>query len=79
MTYEMDERTRATISAAVILAVNVAALFGASLDLGTVQNVAFGVVTIATTLYAAWKNHNFTVEAAKAQEYLDDLRGSEDE
>jgi len=71
----MDERTKATVSAAIVLAVNIAALFGASLDLGTVQNVVFGAVTIATTLYAAWKNHNFTPEAAEAQAVLDELKG----
>lgn len=71
----MDERTKATVSAAIVLAVNIAALFGASLDLGTVQNVVFGAVTIVTTLYAAWKNHNFTHEAAEAQAVLDELKG----
>ena len=71
----MDERTKATVSAAIVLAVNIAALFGASLDLGTVQNVVFGAVTIVTTLYAAWKNHNFTPEAAEAQAVLDELKG----
>jgi len=70
----MDEKTKATISAAILLAVNVAALFGASLDLGTVQNVVFGAITIVSTLYAAWKNHNFTPEAAQAQEYLNGLK-----
>ena len=71
----MDEKTKATISAAIVLAVNIAALFGASLDLGTVQNVVFGAITIVTTLYAAWRNHNFTPEAAEAQAVLDELMG----
>lgn len=71
----MDEKTKATISAAIVLAVNIAALFGASLDLGTVQNVVFGAITIVTTLYAAYKNHNFTPEAAEAQAVLDELKG----
>lgn len=70
----MDEKTKATVSAAIALAVNIAALFGASLDLGMVQNVVFGAITIATTLYAAWKNHNFTEEAAQAQQYLQVLK-----
>ncbi|MBR3318779.1 MAG: hypothetical protein IKG21_13265 [Atopobiaceae bacterium] len=71
----MDEQTKATISAAIVLAVNIAALFGASLDLGVVQNAVFGTITIATTLYATWKNHNFTEEAVQAQELLDELKG----
>lgn len=73
----MDEKTKAVVSAAILLVVNVAALFGASLDLGMVQNVAFGLITIVTTLYGVWKNHNFTPEAVKAQAYLDDLKRGE--
>lgn len=70
----MDEKTKATISAAIVLAVNMAALFGVSLEQGMVANVVFGLITIAATIYAAWKNHNFTTEAARAQEYLDLLK-----
>ena len=73
----MDEKTKAVVSAAILLVVNIAALFGASLDLGMVQNVAFGFITIVSTLYAVWKNHNFTAEAAEAQAYLDDLKRKE--
>ena len=71
----MDEKTKATISAAIILAVNIAALFGVSLDQGMVANVVFGLITIVATIYAAWKNHNFTPEAAQAQQWLDELKG----
>ncbi len=71
----MDEKTKATISAAIILAVNIAALFGVSLDQGMVANVVFGAITIVATIYAAWKNHNFTPEAAQAQQWLDELKG----
>lgn len=71
----MDEHTKAVISAAIVLSVNIAALFGVSLDQGLVANVVFGGISIAATIYAAWKNHNFTEEAAKAQEYLDSLKG----
>lgn len=72
----MDEKTKAAVSAAILLAVNLLALFGVSLDLGLVTNVVFGLVTIATTVYAAWKNHNFTPEAAEAQRVLDGLKES---
>ena len=71
----MDEHTKAVISAAIVLSVNIATLFGVSLDQGLVANVVFGAISIAATIYAAWKNHNFTEEAAKAQEYLDSLKG----
>ena len=70
----MDEQTKATVSAAIVLAVNLAALFGVSLDLGTVTNVVFGLISTCATLYAAWKNHNFTAEAVEAQKYLDQLK-----
>lgn len=70
----IDEQQKAVISAAIILLVNVAALFGASLDADMVQKVAFGLISIAFTIYGVWKNHNFTPEAIKAQEYLDTLK-----
>lgn len=75
----MDERTKAMVSAAVVLFVNIMALFGASLDMGMVQNVAIGLVTIVTTVYAVWKNHNFTPQAAAAQEYLNMLKNKPNE
>ena len=78
----MDERTKAVVSAAIVLAVNIASLFGATLDLGMVQNVVFGIISIASTIYAIWKNHNFTDEAIDAQDYLNELkslRGTNDE
>lgn len=71
----MDERTKAVISSAIALIVNIAALFGASLDLGVIQNAVLTIVTAVTTLYVAWKNHNFTPEAQQAQRYLDELKG----
>lgn len=70
----MSEQTRATISAAIVLVINLAALFGVSLDLGMVTNVLFGLITLGTTVYAAWKNHNFTPEAAEAQIFLNQLK-----
>lgn len=70
----MDEKVKAAISAAVLLAVNLLALFGVTLNLGMVQDVVFGVITIVATIYAAWKNHNFTPEAVEAQKVLDNLK-----
>lgn len=71
----IDEQQKAVISAAIVLLVNIAAMFGASLDIDMTQKVAFGFITIVTTLYGVWKNHNFTAEAAQAQAYLDSLKG----
>lgn len=70
----MNERIKAVISAAIVLLVNICALYNVALDKGLVENVVFGAITIAATLYAAWKNHNFTAEAAQAQQYLEVLK-----
>ena len=71
----MDERTKAIISATVILVVNVAALFGVNISQDTLMSVAFGIAAIAADLYGSWKNHNFTTEAAQAQALLNELKG----
>ena len=36
-------------------------------------------VTIGSTVWAWWKNNSFTPEAVKADEYLEELRGKEDD
>lgn len=74
---ELDERTKALVSAIALLAVNLLALFGVQLNHDTVWQVVAAVAIIATTIYGVWKNHNFTPEAQRAQEYLDMLKGKE--
>lgn len=37
------------------------------------------VATVASSLWAWWKNNSFTHEAIKADEYLAELRGQEDD
>ena len=71
----MDERTKAILSAAVILVVNVVAMFGIHLDQGVLSNAVFGVAALVADIYAIWKNHNFTPEAAQAQALLNELKG----
>ena len=71
----MDERTKAIISATVILVVNVAALFGVNVSQDTLMSVSFGIAAIIADLYGIWKNHNFSPEAAQAQALLDSLKG----
>lgn len=73
----MDERTKAIISAVVVIVVNVASLFGMSLNLNELTNAAFTIATLVTTCVACWKNFNFTPEAAQAQKYLNQLKGKE--
>ncbi len=73
----MDERTKAIISATVILVVEGAALFGVSIDQSRLGTVLMAAASLAATFYGIYKNHNFSPEAAKAQEYLDMLKGKE--
>lgn len=70
----MDERTKAIISAIVILAVNIAAMFGVSLDANVWFSGLCAIVMLVTNIYAIWKNHNFTPEAQEAQRVLDELK-----
>ena len=72
----MDERTKATISAIVVLAANIAAMYGIGVDTEMWVNGLCAVVALAFDVYAIWKNHNFTPEAAQAQEYLDGLKAA---
>lgn len=70
----MDERTKATISAAVVLAANILAYWGITLDVDVWVDGIFFVVMVVSTGYGIWKNHNFTEAAAKAQGVLDHLK-----
>jgi uncharacterized membrane protein len=71
---ELDERTKALVSAITLLAVNLLALFGVQLNHDAVWQVVAAVAVIVSTAYGIWKNHNFTPEAAQAQQYLDLLK-----
>ena len=70
----MDERVKAIISAAIIIIVNVAALCNFAIDQDTLIKIFFGIADIVATMWAIWKNHNFTFEAAQAQGYLNNLK-----
>ena len=70
----MDERTKAIISAIAVLIVNFAALWGVSLDYETWVNGLCAIAMLAASVWAIWKNHNFTVEAAQAQLVLNGLK-----
>ena len=71
------ERIKAIISALVIVAVNVAAIVGVDIGEGdAITNALLVIVDMLAVLYGIWKNHNFTPEAAQAQEYLDGLKAS---
>ena len=70
----MDERIKAIISAGIIIIVNVLALFNIAINPDIIAKAAFGVAELIATIWAIWKNHNFTLEAAQAQGYLNNLK-----
>lgn len=72
----MDERTKAIISAIVVLIANLAALWGVSIDQGVWVNGLCAIVMLVSSIWAIWKNHNFTSEAAQAQEVLNNLKSA---
>lgn len=72
----MNERTKAIISAIVVLVANIAALWGVSIDQGVWVNGVCAIVMLVSSIWAIWKNHNFTKEAAQAQKVLDDLKAA---
>lgn len=75
----MDERTKAIISAIVVLVANIAALWGVSIDQGVWVNGLCAIVMLVSSIWAIWKNHNFTKEAAQAQKVLDELKAERKE
>ena len=70
----MDERVKAVISAAVVLAVDIAALFGVSLDLDALLDFVLSLAAVIATCWGIWKNHNFTRAAAQGQRVVDAIK-----
>ena len=75
----MSEKVKAVVSALVVLIVNAAALFGMSIDSDTLTQIVSGIAMLIATLWAIWKNHNFTDEAVQAQAVLDELKSDDDD
>lgn len=44
-----------------------------------IYTVVSTVATIAATAWAWWKNNSFTIAAIKADEYMQELKGSKEE
>lgn len=63
----MGERTKAVISAIVVILANVASLWGVSIDQGVWVNGLCAIATLAASIWAIWKNHNFTRAAQQGQ------------
>ena len=70
----MSERTKAIVSIIALIVVQIAALAGMQMDAGNLTEVIGSLVVVAATIWAAWKNHNFTGAAAAAQAMLDSLK-----
>lgn len=73
----MSERTKAIISAAVVIIVNVAAIYGISLDQGMLVNALCAIADLVAMLWAIWKNHNFTFAAAQGQMVVDKIKAEQ--
>lgn len=63
----MDERIKAILSAAAVIAVNALSFWGITLDLGMVTNALLAIAMLVSTIWGIWKNHNFTRAAAQGQ------------
>jgi hypothetical protein len=70
----MEEKTKAIISAIVVLIANLAALWGVSIDQGVWVNGLCAVVMLVSSIWAIWKNHNFTKEAQQGQLVTNQLK-----
>ena len=73
----MEEKTKAIISAIVVLIANLAALWGVSIDQGVWVNGLCAIVMLVSSIWAIWKNHNFTFAAQQGQLVTDELKAKE--
>lgn len=67
-------RWQSIISAVVVIVVQVAALYGQTLDPDTVTSVITVIAAVAVMCWALWKNHNFTTAAQEAEKFLKELK-----
>ena len=70
----MSERTKAIVSITALIVVQIAALAGVQMDAGNLTDVIGSLVVVVATIWAAWKNHNFTDAAAAAQSVLNSMK-----
>lgn len=68
------ERIKAIVTIVVTAIVNIANLYGYSIDAEPIVTCVLTVLSFATILYSWWKNQNVTEEAVKSQEYLNELK-----
>ena len=70
----MNERTKAILTIIVTAVVNVANVCGFAFDVDAWVSVVLSIASAITVLWSWWKNQNVTVEAQKAQIYLNELK-----
>ncbi len=64
------DRTQSIISAIVVLIVNIAAIFGITLDQTVWFDGLCAIVALVANIWAIWKNHNFTDAALEGQQLV---------
>lgn len=69
-----QESMKALVSAFMVIACAIAGALGIDLDADALQNVLSAVLLLASTIYAIWKNHNFTLAAQKGQQVTDAIK-----
>lgn len=69
-----DKTVAAAVRAAAVLLVNVAMLFGVSLDLNLVIDLMCAAAMIGATAYGIYRNFNFTKAAQRGQELTDAIK-----
>ncbi len=73
MDYTKD-RIVAIVRLAVMLVSAVAGGVGLTVDSDALATIALCAIALATAVYSWWKNANLTEAAARAQEYLDEIK-----
>lgn len=68
------ERLKAIVTIVVTAIVNIANVYGYSVDADPVINVVLSVLSALTIVYSWWKNQNVTDAAQRAQKYLKELK-----
>ena len=72
------ETIKATVSAAVVIIVNVAALWGISIDADVWTDGICAVIALAANVWAIWHNHNFTIAAQQGQMLTDAIKAGDE-
>lgn len=68
------ERLKAIITIIVTAIVNIANIYGYSIDAAPLINATLSVLSAITIAYSWWKNQNITTAAQSAQKYLCELK-----